>query len=55
MRLDVFYISWGLIRINISTCGFLASAFGASDILTTIFLETFEDVPFEKRLRNGLI
>ena len=33
--------------------GFLASVFGASDFLTTIFSETFEDVSFTKCLRNG--
>ena len=32
---------------------FLASAFGASDFLTMIFSETFEDVSFTKRLRSG--
>ena len=32
---------------------FLTSAFGASDFLTTIFSETFEDVPLQKRLRNS--
>ena len=34
--------------------GFLASAFGASDFLTTIFLETLEDVSFTKALENSL-
>ena len=34
--------------------GFLASAFGASDILTTIFSETFEDVSFTKALVKWL-
>ena len=33
---------------------FLASAFGASDILTMIFSETFEDVLFEKALEKFL-
>ena len=33
---------------------FLASAFGASDFLTTIFTETFEDVPFTKALEKWL-
>ena len=33
---------------------FLASAFGASDFLTTIFSETFEDVPFTKVLEKWL-
>ena len=33
---------------------FLASAFGASDFLTTIFSETFEDVPFTKALEKWL-
>ena len=33
---------------------FLASAFGASDFLTTIFSETFEDVSFTKALERGL-
>ena len=33
---------------------FLASAFGASDFLTTIFLETFEDVSFTKALEKWL-
>ena len=33
---------------------FLASAFGASDFLTTIFLETFEDVSFKKVLEKWL-
>ena len=32
----------------------LASAFGASDFLTTIFSETFEDVPFTKALEKRL-
>ena len=32
---------------------FLASTFGASDYLTTIFSETIEDVLLQKRLRNG--
>ena len=31
---------------------FLASALGASDFLTTIFLETFEDVSFTKALEK---
>ena len=34
--------------------GFLASAFGASDFLTTIFSETLEDVSFTKALENWL-
>ena len=34
--------------------GFLASAFGASDLLTTIFPETFEDVSFSKALEKWL-
>ena len=34
---------------------FLASAFGASDFLTTIFSETFEDVSFTKALEKWLI
>ena len=33
---------------------FLASAFGASDFLTTIFSETFEDVSFTKALEEWL-
>ena len=33
---------------------FLASAFGASDFLTTIFLEKFEDVSFTKALEKWL-
>ena len=33
---------------------FLASAFGASDFLTTIFSETFEDVSFTKPLEKWL-
>ena len=33
---------------------FLASAFGASDFLKTIFSETFEDVPFTKALEKWL-
>ena len=33
---------------------FLASAFGASDFLTTIFSETFEDVSFTKALQKWL-
>ena len=33
---------------------FLASAFCASDFLTTIFSETFEDVPFTKALEKLL-
>ena len=33
---------------------FLASGFGASDFLTTIFLETFEDVSFTKALQKWL-
>ena len=33
---------------------FLASAFGASDFLTTVFSETFEDVSFTKALENWL-
>ena len=33
---------------------FLASAFAASDILTTIFSETFEDVSFTKELEKWL-
>ena len=33
---------------------FLASAFGASDFLTTIFLETFEDVSFTIALEKWL-
>ena len=32
---------------------FLASVFGASDFLTTIFLETFEDVLYTKAMSNG--
>ena len=33
---------------------FLASAFGASDFLTTVFLETFENLfRLQKGLRNG--
>ena len=34
--------------------GFLASAFGASDFLTTIFSETFEDASFTKVLEKWL-
>ena len=34
--------------------GFLASAFGASDFLTTIFWEIFEDVSFTKALEKWL-
>ena len=34
--------------------GILASTFGASDFLTTIFLETFEDVSFTKALVKWL-
>ena len=34
--------------------GFLASAFGANDVLTTIFSETFEDVSFPKPLEKWL-
>ena len=34
--------------------GFLASAFSASDFLTTIFLETFEDDSFTKALEKWL-
>ena len=34
---------------------FLASTFGASDFLTMIFLETFEDVSFTKALEKWLI
>ena len=34
--------------------GFLASAFGVSDFLTTIFSETFEDVSFTKALEKWL-
>ena len=33
---------------------FLASAFGASDLLTTIFSEAFEDVSFTRELENWL-
>ena len=33
---------------------FLASAFGVSDFLTAIFLETFEDVSFTKALEKWL-
>ena len=33
---------------------FLASAFGASDFLTTSFSETFEDVSFTKALEKWL-
>ena len=33
---------------------FLASAFGASDFLTTIFSEAFEDVSFTKALEKWL-
>ena len=33
---------------------FLASTFGASDFLTTVFLETFEDVSFTKALEKCL-
>ena len=33
---------------------FLSSAFGASDVLTTIFLETFEDVSLTKALEKWL-
>ena len=33
---------------------FLASAFGASDFLTTIFSETFKGVPFTKALEKWL-
>ena len=33
---------------------FLASAFGASDFLTTIFSERFEDVSFTKALQKRL-
>ena len=34
---------------------FLTSTFGASDFLTTVFLETFEDVSFTKALVKWLI
>ena len=34
---------------------FLASAFGASDLLTSIFTETFENVSFTKALEKWLI
>ena len=34
--------------------GFLASAFGAKDFLTTIHSETFEDVSFTKELEKSL-
>ena len=34
--------------------GFLASAFCASDFLTTVFLETFEDISFTKTLEKCL-
>ena len=34
--------------------GFLASAFGASDFLTTIFSETFEEISFTKALEKWL-
>ena len=34
-------MSWCFIRINITTSRFLASAFGASDFLTTIFSGNF--------------
>ena len=34
---------------------FLASAFDASDFLTTIFSEIFEDVSLQKRLRSGWV
>ena len=34
--------------------GFLASAFGASDFLTTIFSETFQDVSFTRALEKWL-
>ena len=34
--------------------GFLASAFVASDFLTTIFSETFEDLSFTKTLEKWL-
>ena len=33
---------------------FLASAFEASDFLTTVFLETFDDVPLTGALAKGL-
>ena len=33
---------------------FLATAFGASDFLTTIFSETFEDVSFTEALEKWL-
>ena len=33
---------------------FLASVFGASDFLTTTFMETFEDVSFTKPLEKWL-
>ena len=45
---------WGVIPITIDTSAFLASAFGASDFLTTIFSETFEDVSFTKALEKWL-
>ena len=34
---------------------FLSSSFGASDILTTIFVEKFEDVLFFKALEIGVV
>ena len=33
----------------------MASAFGASDFLTTVFLETFEDVSYTKAFEKWLI
>ena len=44
--------SLGGIRIIISTSCRLASAFGVSDFLTTIFSGTFEDVSFTKALEK---
>ena len=38
----------------LALAAFLASAFGASDFLTTIFSETFEDVSFTKALEKWL-
>ena len=44
----------GVSSASLALPGVLASAFGASDFLTTIFSETFEEVSFTKALEKWL-
>ena len=56
-KFDLFTATrWSLVSSAslLALPAFLASAFGASDFLTTIFSETFEDVSFTKALEKWL-